>query len=136
VASGHVDTLQSLTADSLSYLLPASVRDRRARRRLLDGIASAVTRNVANLHWAMRQNVDETFRRLGPLVEARFVASLEATRGAMRLARDMKRERRASFEQDIRQVKECASKLDAGENVLSRFAHHTMAGPHDTGKTW
>jgi hypothetical protein len=121
VASGHVDTFQSLTADSLSIFLPASVRDKRARRRLLDGIERAFTRNVADLQWAMHQNVNETFRRLGPLFDERFDASLVATRGVMSLAMDRKRERSASLQLDISRASHCSAKLKAIEQALSRI---------------
>jgi small GTP-binding protein len=121
VTSGHVDSLQSLTADGLARLLPASYRARRNRQRLLKGIDTVVLRNVGNLQWAMRQNVDDTFRRLGPLLDQRFTESIAATSEIMRIASDRKRQHDAALREEIEILRKSAGNLAAIEEELTKL---------------
>lgn len=119
VTSGHIDSLQSLTADGLARLLPASYRNKRTRQRLIRGIDTAVLRNVGNLQWAMRQNVDDTFRRLGPLFDQRFAKGIAATSEIMRIASDMKRQHNVALREEIEAMRKSVDKLAAIEEELA-----------------
>src|SRR5438876_5287427 len=62
------------------------MRGTRMRKRLLDEIDAVVIRNVENLRWATRQNLEDSFRRFGAELDERLAMSLAATRGAMQKA--------------------------------------------------
>ena len=45
-------------------------REKRARARIIAEAEKAALRNVANLDWAMRQNIEDSFRRFEGIVTA------------------------------------------------------------------
>ena len=53
-------------------------------------------RNVANLDWALRQNVEEAFRRFEAALSRQLSAAIEETREVMQIALDT---RSAKFEE-------------------------------------
>jgi predicted GTPase len=71
---------------ALDRFLPAALRRRRLRARLLEEIEVVLRRNVENLRWATRQNLGDSFRRFGAELDERLALSLDATRGAMQAA--------------------------------------------------
>jgi hypothetical protein len=66
------------------------MRQVRLRRRLVEEIEAALVRNVENLRWATRQNLEDTFRRFGADLDERLSLSLVATRGAMATVHDLR----------------------------------------------
>jgi ethanolamine utilization protein EutP (predicted NTPase) len=57
------DALNPLAPGALDWLLPHRLRERHRRRRIHRAIDSVISRNVENLRWAVRQNVEDAFRR-------------------------------------------------------------------------
>ena len=82
------------------------------RKRLLEEIDAVVIRNVENLRWATRQNLEDAFRRFSAELDERLAMSLEATRGAMKKA----------FEQRKQHSNEIASEIETKQTILSRLA--------------
>lgn len=64
VGQVQVESLTSLTADGFARLLPRKFQERRQQMKLRAAVAKAVMRNLSDLHWTMRQNIDDSFRRL------------------------------------------------------------------------
>lgn len=64
VAEHGVDSLGALTLDGLFRLLPRRWCRFREKRRLREAVVRAITRNVSDLHYSMRQDMDDSFRRL------------------------------------------------------------------------
>jgi Dynamin family len=81
-------SLLSYSAAPFSRVLPRKIRERRARRQQLADLDRAILRNVANLDWAMRQNIEEAFRRFGTSLREELDHALHATRSAMQVALD------------------------------------------------
>ena len=54
-----------IDASALAFIrfMPGALRERRLRRQIASDTERAVLRNVANLDWALRQNVEDAFRR-------------------------------------------------------------------------
>lgn len=82
--------LNPLPPEAFERFLPSALRERHARRRIEREIADLAMRNVENLRWAMRQNVQDAFRGFAGDVDERFASSLAATRGVMLAAIEMK----------------------------------------------
>lgn len=57
--------LDPISKGPLGRLLPPSLGSKRVRRALLKRIDTLARRNVENVRWALRQNIDDTFRRFG-----------------------------------------------------------------------
>jgi len=138
VRSGRVETLGSLTVDGFAALLPRSVKEKRKRRLLLEGIAGAVTRNVSNLQWAMRQNLDDEFRRFGPRLDASIGATISALRDILQVSRDRRSSHEQDSQQELRRLIGCADELRSVEAALSRIVvgagadAGTQSGPDRT----
>jgi hypothetical protein len=88
ILSGQMATLNPIEPGAFDSLLPPSVRKARVRKRLIQEINTLVQRNVENLRWATRKNVEDAFRRFGCALEETLSTSIEATRGIMVVARD------------------------------------------------
>ena len=63
VAPEPAVSLLDLTGSAIEGFLPRAVREKRARARIIAEAEKAALRNVANLDWAMRQNIEESIRR-------------------------------------------------------------------------
>ena len=77
------DLLDAIPVGTLERFLPKRVRRRRERRRLAAEIDAVVRRNVENLRWSSRQNLEEAFHALQGELDERLAATLEATQGAI-----------------------------------------------------
>jgi len=73
-------------AGLLNRLLPASGRNARLRKRLLDQVSDLVMPNVENLRWAIFQSIDRTFMQFGAALDQRLADTVTATHGAIRAA--------------------------------------------------
>ena len=109
--SGRTETVIPITAGALDWLLPAAMRRARLGARLMAEAAVLVTRNVENLRWAMRRNLDDAFRQYGSTLDERLAATLQATKGAMETA----------LEQRRRLGNELALEIASRQNALSRL---------------
>lgn len=69
----------------LEGLLPAKARLKRTRARLHRHIAEIVTRNMENLRWTLRQNLEASIRTFQSRLDAQLQQAQEATRSAMEI---------------------------------------------------
>jgi GTPase Era involved in 16S rRNA processing len=83
VTTARTTELNPIPPGAIDQFLPAPTRKRTIRKRLLEEINAVVIRNVENLRWATRQNMEDTFRRFGAELDERLAMSLAATLGAM-----------------------------------------------------
>jgi GTP-binding protein EngB required for normal cell division len=103
----------------LDQFLPRATRQVRLRQRLLEEIDGVLLRNVENLRWATRQNLEDTFRRFGADLDERLALSLLATRGAMVAARDRRTQQSACIEAEIETMGVTLSRLNTIQTALS-----------------
>jgi hypothetical protein len=74
------------------------LRESRARRQLAADAGKAILRNIANLDWAMRQNIEEGFRRFESSLSEQLGSALQATLQAMRVAIERRTARAAEID--------------------------------------
>lgn len=111
VTTARTVTLSPIPPGAFDGFLPHSIRRRRMRRRLLDEIDSVLRRNVENLRWATRQNLEDAFRRFGAELDERLALSLDATRGAMKAALNRRTEHSEAVEAEIADAEATSSRL-------------------------
>jgi hypothetical protein len=77
-----------LDASALAFvhMLPRGTREKRLRRHIAADTEKAVLRNVANLDWALRQNIEDAFRRFENSFTQQLSQALGETRQAMQIA--------------------------------------------------
>jgi hypothetical protein len=86
VAPETVGSLLGMSATAVTRFLPSGMRESRERHQLAADAKKAVLRNIANLDWAIRQNIEEGFRRFESSLSKQLSSALQATRQAMLIA--------------------------------------------------
>lgn len=117
---GHVqvESLTSLTVDGVARLLPRKLRERRRQTKLRAAVTKAITRNISDLHWTMRQNIDDSFRRLLSSSNEMVETSISSTNGLLKMARERRRSEDASLHQQIESARRSQCRLVELRNVL------------------
>jgi hypothetical protein len=111
VAPEPAVSLLGLTGSATERLLPWAVRERRARARIVAEAEKAALRNVANLEWAMRQNIEDSFRRFESSLSDQLDQAMKATRQAMQLALQRRTARSEAIKADIEQANRSVMEL-------------------------
>jgi hypothetical protein len=114
------EVLDAIPPGVFDRFLPSAKRQVRLRRRLVEEIDAVLLRNVENLRWATRQNLEDAFRRFGADLDERLALSLVATRGAMAAARDHRKQQSASVEEEIESTRMAWSRLDEVQTALAQ----------------
>ncbi len=86
VAPETVGSLLGMSAGAVNRFLPSGMRETWERNKLAADTKKAVLRNIANLDWAIRQNIEEGFRRFESSLTEELGSALLATRQAMLIA--------------------------------------------------
>jgi Dynamin family len=76
----------------IERVLPRSIRQQRLRRQIAFTVSELVQRNVENLRWALLQAIDDSFRRFNMQADERIDEVLEATKGAIKMTLDLRRQ--------------------------------------------
>ncbi len=129
VTRARPEVLGAIAPRVLERLLPRATRQIRLRRRLVEEIEAALLRNVENLRWATRQNLEDTFRRFGADLDERLALSLVGTRGAMAAAHDRRRKQSASVEAEIESTLVTLSRLNSMQTTLAPTRPLTPGAP-------
>jgi GTP-binding protein EngB required for normal cell division len=111
VAPEPAVSLLDLTGGVAEGLLPRAIREKRARARIIAEAEKAALRNVTNLDWAMRQNIEDSFRRFESSLSEQLDLALKATRQAMQLALQRRAARSAAIKVDIDEANRSVAEL-------------------------
>jgi ribosome biogenesis GTPase A len=86
VAPAPANSILDASALALVHMMPRGMRERRLRRHIAADTEKAALRNVANLDWALRQNVEDAFRRFENSFALQLSQALNETRQALQIA--------------------------------------------------
>ena len=125
VTAARTAELNPIPPGAFDPFLPAPMRRRRMRKRLLEEVDAVVVRNVENLRWATRQNLEDTFRRFGAELDERLAMSLAATRGAMQKALEQRKQHAGQVDSEIKAKQTALSRL---AEIAETLAHQEKAG--------
>ncbi len=89
----------------ITWLLPRRLRAKRFDRRLRETIAYLVRRNVEEVRWATRQNLEETFRQFEARMDAQLDAAIGHIRTAVRAALERQARREAAGLPELERLK-------------------------------
>jgi superfamily I DNA and RNA helicase len=121
VTAARTAELNPIPPGAFDRLLPTAMRRGRMRKRLLEEIDAVVTRNVENLRWATRQNLEDTFRRFSAELDDRLAMSLDATRGAMKKALEQRKKHSEQIDPEIEAKQEALSRLGEIQEALAEL---------------
>jgi ribosome biogenesis GTPase A len=111
VAPEPAISLIDLSAGMAARLLPRALRDKRVREKLIEDAERAALRNVANLDWCSRQNIEDSLRRFETEFSNQLGAALRATRQATQLAMQKRAARSEEIEADVAQANKSIAEL-------------------------
>lgn len=120
IGEARVESLSSITADALARFLPTKLRRQRRLRQLRMAVDKAIARNISDLHWAMRQNIDDSFRRLLGASDEAIDASIAATREVLSRAQECRRSTDSSLQAEIEHANATTLRLAALRGQLNR----------------
>ena len=86
VAPTTSNSILDVSALNIARMYPRKIRERRLRRHIAADTEKAVLRNIANLDWALRQNIEDAFRRFEASLTDQLFRASEETRQAMEIA--------------------------------------------------
>ncbi len=78
------ETLHVVPPGAADRLLPGSIRKQRVKARLSLEAGDVIRRNVENLRWSLRQNLEDGFRSFEARLDEQLKLALDATREALR----------------------------------------------------
>lgn len=107
----------------IEHFLPASLRIKRLERRLDEDIQALAARNVENLRWAIRQNMDQVFRMFQAQMETHIAESTQAIQRAIEAAQDRQRARKETGGPEV-------TRLAGYRDSLAQVAR--LLAPHDS----
>jgi GTP-binding protein EngB required for normal cell division len=117
-------TLSLVPEGAINRLLPRDRRIRRLRKQLEEDAESIALRNVGNLQWALKQNLEDTFRNFSSEIEQRLQEALEITRGAIEAVHQRRMERATSLGPELGKVQANTAELGALQTLLTEIETH------------
>jgi hypothetical protein len=130
VAPEPAVSLLGLTGGLAEGFLPHAIRESRVRARTIAESEKAALRNVANLDWAMRQNIEDSFRRFESSLSEQLDLALKATSQAMQLALQRHAARSEAVKVDIEEANRSVAELS---DILAELQAKSST-PHDPEK--
>ena len=117
-------SLAAFSIGALARLAPRRWRMKRARRRLAAETERAALRNIANLDWSLRQNIEEALRRFYASFAEQIEFALQDTRAALNLALERGSDQMRSAEKDVANAQAAVAALS---RILSELAYDERA---------
>lgn len=114
--------LSPIPVGVVDRLVPASIRERRVRKRLLAQVADLVVPNVENLRWAVFQSIDQTFTRFGSELDRRLADTIEATHGAIRAGAARRESRADTVAKELERLGSAAAEIERLRSALAARA--------------
>ena len=113
VAPAPQNSIIDASALALIRFMPRALRERRLRRQIASDTERAVLRNVANLDWALRQNVEDAFRRFESSLAEQLSEAIEETRRVMQIALEKRSARSSEVASLVAQAEQSIAALFA-----------------------
>jgi GTP-binding protein EngB required for normal cell division len=107
------ESLAVLPKGIFDAIVPKGMRIRRLRTRLARRTDEIIARNVENLRWSIRQNLEETVRLFQAQLDERLRLSQEATREAMRRALERRTGAETGSREDVAHLTRLKERLSA-----------------------
>jgi GTPase Era involved in 16S rRNA processing len=122
VAPAPANSILDASALAFVHMMPRGMREKRLRRHIAADTERAALRNVGNLDWALRQNVENAFRRFEDSFSRQLSQALEETRQAMQVALQKRSARSAEVGALVAQSEHSTAVLTSVVNDL-KVAH-------------
>lgn len=118
--------LSPFSPQLIDHLLPHRRRRARRLKRLQAQIETLVIRNVENLRWSTRQNLDQALRRFRARLDERLKETGAATQGAIQAARQQRQEQAETVAASVAHLEAAAYGLEQLQARLRTFLTGTQ----------
>ncbi len=124
VAPAPANSIIDASALALVRFMPRALRESRLRRQIASDTDRAALRNVANLDWALRQNIEDAFRRFESSLAEQLSEAIEETRQVMQIALAKRSARSTEVATLVAQAEQSITALSAALDRLqsARFS--------------
>jgi GTPase Era involved in 16S rRNA processing len=120
----HVrETLIPDPSGLVDRLLPCTLRRRRLRERVIRRTNDLVLRNASNLHWALLQSLNDTFRKVSAQFAARLDNAIRATKAVIEATLERRRVRTFEVKPEIVHLDLIRAALIRHRNEIAAVAH-------------
>ena len=113
VAPAPQNSIIDASALAFSRFMPSASHEKRLRRQIASDTERAVLRNVANLDWALRQNVEDAFRRFEASLTRQLSGAVEETRRVMQIALEKRSARSSEVSSLVAEAEQSIAALSA-----------------------
>jgi len=113
-------TMSPIPRGLFERLLPRHMALRRIRKWLQQDIEAIVLRNVSNLQWETKQNINDTFYRFSFDLDKELKELASATRGAIEEAQIQRTQRADSVGEELSRLSAFETKLQEVQKELSQ----------------
>lgn len=113
------DTLHLVPPGAIDGFLPAALRRRRVAQRYRALLNEVVARNVENLRWALRQNLEAGFRDFESRLDEQLRLTLSATREAFQRGLQRRGETLSATDSEVQALQLAVARLSEIGAVLS-----------------
>jgi GTP-binding protein EngB required for normal cell division len=113
------DTLHLVPPGAIDAFLPAALRRRRIAQRYRALLNEVVARNVENLRWALRQNLEAGFRDFESRLDEQLRLTLYATREAFQRGLQRRGETLSATDSEVQALQQAVARLSEIGAVLS-----------------
>jgi hypothetical protein len=110
--------LHVLPQGTLDGILPVGMRKRRTRARFTAQTDEIIRRNVENLRWSLRQNLEGGFRSFQGRLDEQLSLTLTATREALRRGLQRRQESIDATDIEIHKLVSAVERLAGIERAL------------------
>lgn len=111
-------TFSPFSSAMIERILPATLREQRARSRLKQQIDVLVIRNLENLRYETLQNIETGFRKFSADLDTNLVMTIEATHGAISSGLAERKRHEGLVTVRMNELKLVATEI---QSVISRF---------------
>ncbi|HII98016.1 MAG TPA: Dynamin family protein [Methanoregula sp.] len=111
-------TFSPFSSAMIERILPATLREQRAKNRLKQQIDVLVMRNLENLRYETLQNIDTAFGKFSADLDLNLSMTIEATHGAIRAGLAERKHKEEDASGRVAELKQQAEAINA---VIGRF---------------
>jgi Dynamin family len=122
VAPAPQNSIVDASALAFIHFMPRALREMQLRRQISSDTERAVLRNVANLDWALRQNVEDAFRRFESSLAEQLSEAIQETRRVMQIALEKRIARSSEVGSLVAQTEQSIAALTAALAGLQNAA--------------
>jgi GTP-binding protein EngB required for normal cell division len=118
----------------IDRLLPRSVRRSRLRDRVIKTTNELVLRNSSNLHWALLQSINDTFRKARSQFEERMNAAIQGTKEVIEATLERRRARSFEVEPELARIREHVAALSTCRKEIVAELHSEAESARDAAE--